>query len=101
MSPDFEKYFILYTFASGFSYAVVLTQKNSKGFEVPISFMSSCLQVVELKYLGIYKQSYVVFKAVKHFSQYLLSHIQRSHYHILQLETCWFKRNWELKEQIG
>ena len=28
VSPDFRKYFILYTFASDISYAVVLTQKN-------------------------------------------------------------------------
>ena len=28
VSPDFKKYFILYTFAADISYAVVLTQKN-------------------------------------------------------------------------
>ena len=28
VSPDFKKYFILYTFASDISYVAVLTQKN-------------------------------------------------------------------------
>jgi hypothetical protein len=44
MSPYFKKDFILYTFASDVSYAVVLTQKNVEGSKIPISFMSSGLQ---------------------------------------------------------
>ena len=39
-SPDFEKDFILYTFASDNSLATVLTQKEERGDEYPISFMS-------------------------------------------------------------
>jgi hypothetical protein len=39
-SPDFEKEFILYTYAYNVSYAIVLTQKNTEGFEIPTSFMS-------------------------------------------------------------
>ena len=42
-SPDFEKYFILYTFASNDSLAAVLTQKEDGEDEFPISFMSICL----------------------------------------------------------
>ena len=42
-SPNFEKYFILYTFASNDSLATVLTQKEDGGYEYPISFMSTGL----------------------------------------------------------
>ena len=45
-SPDFEKDFILYTFASDDSLATVLTQKEDGGDEFPISFMSTGMQGV-------------------------------------------------------
>ena len=48
--PNFEKDFILYTFASNDSLAVVLTQKEDGGDEYPISFMSTGLQGDELNY---------------------------------------------------
>ena len=50
VSPDFRKYFILYTFTSDISYAVVLTQRNQQGNEVPISFMRLNLKGAELNY---------------------------------------------------
>jgi hypothetical protein len=49
-SPYFTKDFLLYTFASDHSLAVVLTQKDEKGNECPITFMSTGLQGVELNY---------------------------------------------------
>ena len=42
-SPNFEKDFISYTFASDDSLAVVLTQKEDGEDEYPISFMSTGL----------------------------------------------------------
>ena len=42
-SPDFDKDFILYTFASDDSLEAVLTQKEDGGDEFPISFMSNGL----------------------------------------------------------
>ena len=42
-SPNFEKDFILYTFASDDSLATVLTQKEDEGDEYPISFMRTDL----------------------------------------------------------
>ena len=42
-SLDFDKYFILYTFASDDSLAAMLTQKGYGVDEFPISFMSSGL----------------------------------------------------------
>ena len=64
-SPNFEKYFILYTFSSDNSLAAVLTQKEEGGDEYPISFMSTRLQGAELNYPAVDKQAYAVFKVVK------------------------------------
>ena len=49
-SPNFEKYFILYTFTSDDSLVAMLTQKEDGGDEYPISFMSTGLQGVMLYY---------------------------------------------------
>ena len=70
--PNFDKYFILYTFASDDSLVAVLTQKEDGGNEFPIYFMSTGLQRAELNYPAIDKQAYVVFKAVKQFKPYIL-----------------------------
>jgi hypothetical protein len=43
-SIDFSKDFLLYTFSSDHSLATMLTQKDEKGNEHPISFMSTSLQ---------------------------------------------------------
>ena len=71
-SPDFDKDFILYTFASDDSLAAVLTQKEDGGDEFPIYFMSTGLQGAELNYPAIHKQYYAIFKAVKQFRPYIL-----------------------------
>ena len=71
-SPDFEKDFILYTFASDNSIVVVLTQKYEVGEEFPVSFMRTGLQGAELNYPTIDKHDFVVFKVVKHFLPYIL-----------------------------
>ena len=71
-NPDFEKYFILYTFASDNSLAAVLTQKEERGDKYPISFMSTSLQGVELNYPSIDKHKYAFFKVVKQFRCYIL-----------------------------
>ena len=70
-TPNFEKYFILYTFAFDDSLAAVLTQKEDGGDEYPISFMSTGLQGAELNYPAVDKQAYAVFKAVKQFRPYI------------------------------
>ena len=78
-SPNFDNEFISCTFASDHWIAVVLTQKNEEGEKFTVSFMSTDLQDVELKYPAINKQAFAVFKVVKHFLQYLL----RSHAKII------------------
>ena len=47
-SPDFNRDFNLYTFASNQSLAMVLTQKDDEKYEAPMSFMSTNLQGAEL-----------------------------------------------------
>ena len=71
-SPDFEKNFILYTFASDDSLAAVLTQKEDGGDEFPKSFMNTSIQGDKLNYPAMDKQAYAVFKAVKQFRPYIL-----------------------------
>lgn len=71
-SPNFDKEFLLYTFAFDVSYATILTQKNDDGNEVPISYISSNLQGAELNYPDMEKQGFAVFKAIKNFRPYLL-----------------------------
>ena len=62
----------MYTFSSDDSLAAVLTQKEDRGDEFPISFMSTGLQGAELNYPAIDKQAYAVFKVVKQFKPYIL-----------------------------
>jgi hypothetical protein len=71
-SPDFNRDFFLYTFASDQSLAAVLTQKDDDNNEALVSFMSTNLQGDELNYPTVDKQAYAVYKAVKHFRSYIL-----------------------------
>jgi hypothetical protein len=43
-SPDFSKYFLLFTFSSDHSLTLMLTQKDQEGNECPIKFMTMGLQ---------------------------------------------------------
>lgn len=71
-SPDFNKDFSLYTFASNSSLLMVLTQKDCDHDEHPISFMSTRLQGAKLNHPDINNQAYVVYKSLKHFKPYIL-----------------------------
>ena len=62
----------MYTFASDDSLVAVFTQKEDRGDEYPISFMSTSLQGAELNYPTVDKQAYAVFKVVKQFRPYML-----------------------------
>jgi hypothetical protein len=77
MSPNFLRYFTLYTFSSDRSYATVLTQKNVENNEVLIAFMSSAFKRADLNYPTVDQQAYAVFKVVKHFRSYLLKSITK------------------------
>jgi hypothetical protein len=71
-SPDFNRDFFLYTFASDQSLAAVLTQKDDDNNEALVSFMSTNIQGANINYPAIDKQAYTVYKAVKHFKSYIL-----------------------------
>ena len=70
-SPDFEKDFILYTFSSDNSLAVVLTEREELGDEYPISFMSTGLQRAKLNYPAVDKKAYAMFKEMKKIRPYI------------------------------
>jgi hypothetical protein len=71
-SPDYTKYFFIFSFASEETIVVVLLQKNEEGHEKPIAFFSRALRDAELKYDILEKQAYALVKALKAFRVYVL-----------------------------
>jgi hypothetical protein len=71
-SPDYTKEFLIFSFASEHTIAVVLLQKNEEGFEQPITFFSKSMRDVELKYNILEKQAYAMVNALKAFRTYVL-----------------------------
>ena len=67
ISPYFQRDFIIYSFATEIAMASVLTQRNTKGDEFPISFMRKNLHDYELRYSELGKQSLSLVKEVAHF----------------------------------
>jgi hypothetical protein len=56
VSPEYDKEFLIFSFSSENTIAVVLLQKNDDGHEKPIAFFSKALRDVELKYSIMEKQ---------------------------------------------
>ena len=50
VSPDFTKYFLVFSYASEHTIAAVLLHKNNENMEQPIAFFSKMLRDGELKY---------------------------------------------------
>jgi hypothetical protein len=67
ISPNYAKYFQIFSFASEDTIAGVLLQKNDDGQEQPIAFMSKALQNSELNYTIMEKQAYALVKSLKYF----------------------------------
>ena len=72
ISPDFSKYFYIFSFASEHTIVVVLLQKNPQGQEQPIAFFSKALRDAPLKYNIMEKQAFALVKALKDFRVYIL-----------------------------
>ena len=70
-SPDYDKEFQIFSFASEDTIAGVLLEKSKEGKEQPISFMSRSLQNSKLKYTIMEKQAYALVKSLKHFRTYV------------------------------
>ena len=76
VSPNFNKYFLIFSYASEHTIAAVLLQKNNENMEQPIAFFSKMLRDGELKYDIMEKKAYALVKALKYFRVYILhSHI--------------------------
>jgi hypothetical protein len=76
ISPNFQRDFIIYSFATDTVVVSVLTHKNIKGEELPISFMGKTLHDYELRYPKLEKKALDLVKAVAHFQMYILnSHV--------------------------
>ena len=50
ISPDFDKDFLVFSYASEHTVVTVLLQKNDRGEEQPIAFFSKILRDGELRY---------------------------------------------------
>eukprot|EP00253_Pinus_taeda_P027811 PITA_27811 len=75
-SPQFDRDFIIFSFASEHTIAAVLLQKDDLGNEKPIALFSKALRDAPLKYQIMEKQAYSLVKAIKEFRIYVLySHI--------------------------
>ena len=67
ISPNFDKQFLIFSFASEHTIAGVLLQKNEEGHEQPISFFSKTLRDAPLKYNILEKKAFALIKALKDF----------------------------------
>jgi hypothetical protein len=72
ISLDYSKYFMIFSFASFDTVAVVLLQKRDEGFEQPIAFFSRELRDAEMKYDIMEKEVYALFKVLKSFKVYVM-----------------------------
>jgi hypothetical protein len=72
ISPDYSKDFLIFSFSSFDTVAVVLLQKSVEGLEQPISFFSRALRDAEVKYDIMEKQAYALVKSIKAFRIYVL-----------------------------
>ena len=72
ISPNFDKDFYIFSFASNDTIATVLLQKNEDGHEQPISFYNKFLRDAEIKYDPIEKRAYALIKSLKAFRIYIL-----------------------------
>eukprot|EP00253_Pinus_taeda_P022146 PITA_22146 len=75
-SPQFDRDFIIFSFASEHTIAAVLLQKDDQGNDKPIAFFSHALRDAPLKFQIMEKQAYALVKAIKDFRIYILySHV--------------------------
>jgi hypothetical protein len=72
VSPDYSKYFLIFSFSSFDTMVVVLLQKIDEGFEQPIAFFSRAMRDAEEKYDIMEKKSYALVKALKAFRFYVI-----------------------------
>ena len=75
-SPNFTKYFILFSFTSEHTIVGVLLQKDDQNFKKPIAYFSRTLRDSSLRYGIMEKQAYALVKSLKESITYILhSHV--------------------------
>ena len=72
ISPDYNKEFHIFSFASNDALATVLLQADEEGSAHPVAFFSKNLRDAELRYDIIEKQAYALVKSLKAFRVYIL-----------------------------
>jgi hypothetical protein len=72
ISPNYSKGFLIFSFASPDTVAVVLLQTNDIGLEQPIAYFSRALRDAEVRYDTMEKHAYALVKALKAFRTYVL-----------------------------
>ena len=72
ISPNYNKEFHIFSFASEDTIAVVLLQQDEEGLEHPMAFFSKNLRDAELRYDIIEKHAYALIKSLKAFRFYIL-----------------------------
>ena len=75
VSPYFNRYFLIFSYASDHTIAGVLLQKNSQNVEQPIAFFSKVLRDGELKYNIMEKQAYALINSLKYSGFMFFIHI--------------------------
>ena len=95
-TPDYTKPMHIFSFASFYTVATILLQKNDEGYEQPIVFFSKSLQPAELKYEINEKKAYALVKAIKAFRCYLVGDIV-----IAFVSTATVKGNFSQQEVLG
>jgi hypothetical protein len=70
ISPNYSRYFIIFSFASQDTIAGVLMQKDVDDYEHPVAFMSKVLRDSEWNKSITEKQAYALVKFLKHFRNY-------------------------------
>eukprot|EP00253_Pinus_taeda_P021622 PITA_21622 len=71
-SPQFDRDFIIFSFASEHTIVAALLQKDGQGCEKTIAFFSKTLRDASLKYKIMEKQGFALVKAAKDFRVYIL-----------------------------
>jgi hypothetical protein len=72
ISPNFDREFYIFSFASKDTIAVVLLQRNVDDQEHPVAFFSKVMRDAEVKYEPLEKQAYALIKSLKAFRIYIL-----------------------------
>ena len=77
----------------------MLTQREERGDEYPLSFMGTSFQGAELNYPAIDKHAYVVFKVAKQFRPYILKNRTKVIVPHMAVQTLFMQK--ELGERRG